>query len=183
MMNNPEYILTDEMETIVAATKTALNDPEGTFPVLNYQFGYIEELNETLKQMEGNPNQFDKKFPLIWLAEPFTIKRGITGIFGTAEVDLFIINTTNTTWKARERMDNNYKPVLLPIYRELLYQLILSVVFDIQSIDKLPHTLTKGYYWGENQQTVLNDSVDCLKIGRLFLPIHNKQECQPSKSF
>lgn len=183
MMNDPEYILTDEMATIVADTKSVLDDPAGTFPVLNYQYGFIEELNETLKQMEANPDAFNKKYPLIWLAEPFTIKRGIAGIFGTTEVDVFIINTTTKTWKASERMTNNYIPVLLPIYRELMNQLIKSTVFDITNIDKLPHTVTKGYYWGDAQKTVLNDAVDCLKIGRLFLPIHNKQNCIPTKSF
>jgi len=177
-MNNPEYILTDEMATIVAAVNTALG-----LPVLNYQFGYVEELNETLNQMEQNPAGFDDKFPLVWLAEPFIIKRGIAGIFGRTNPDIFIINSTDKTWKATERMEQNYKTVLLPIYRVLLNQIVLSVVFDTPTIDSLPHTLTKGYYWGEAQETVLNDSVDCLKVGSIELLIHNKQDCTPSKSF
>lgn len=177
-MNNPEYILTDEMATIVTAVKTALS-----LDVLNYQFGYIEELNETLAQYEADPVRFNKKFPLVWLAEPFTIRRGIPNIFGIAKPDIFIINSTTIEWKAAQRMEENYKPILLPIYRELLKQIHLNEAISLQSVDGIQHTLTKGYYWGEAQKTVLNDAVDCLKIGAIELPINNKQDCTPLKSF
>ena len=171
-MDAPEYILTDEMETIVAAVKTALG-----LSVLNYQYGYITELNETLKQMEAAPAQYQHKFPLVYLAEPFTISRGEERVFGTAKPDLFIINTTDKTWKAKQRMDNNYKPVLLPVYRQLLEEIKKSPVFQYLSTEKIVHTLTKGYYWGENQQSVLNDAVDCLKIGGIELPVTHKSNC------
>jgi hypothetical protein len=177
-MNNPEYILTDEMATVVTAVKTALS-----IAVLNYQFGYVMELNETLKQYEADPSKFDKKFPLVWLAEPYSIIRGQKNIYGIADVDLFIINTTNKEWKATERMDNNYKPVIFPIYRQLLQEIVNSPVFDKISQADMQHSITKGYYWGEAQQSVLNDAVDCLKIGSLKLRINNNQNCTPFKSF
>lgn len=177
-MNDSEYILTDEMETIVAAVKTALG-----ISVLNYQYGYIEELNETLKQYEADPVKFEQKFPLVWLAEPFDTERGDKEVYGESNPDIFIINTTTKTWKAKERMDNNYKPILYPIYRSLLDQLVLSVVFNHVSVDSIPHKVTKGYYWGEAQKSVLNDTVDCLKIKFPKIRIHNKQECSPINSF
>lgn len=177
-MNNPEYILTDEMETIVASVKTALG-----LSVLNYQYGYIEELNETLKQMEADPQKFNLKFPLVWLAEPFDTVRGDKEVYGEANPDIFIINTTTKTWKAKERMEYNYKPILYPIYRNMLIQFVLSTVFNNVSVDAIPHKVTKGYYWGEAQKTVLNDAVDCLKISGLKLRIHNKQDCTPINSF
>lgn len=177
-MNNPEYILTDEMATVVAAVKTAL-----LLDVLNYQFGYIEELNETLVQYEADPVKYNKKFPLVWLAEPYTTVRGLPNVFGKAKPDIFIINSTTIEWKAAERMENNYKPILFPIYRELLVQIFKAEAFSHQSVDSIQHSYTKGYYWGEKQQAVLNDAVDCLKIGAIELPIINKQDCIPLKSF
>lgn len=178
-MNNPEYILTDEMEAVVAATKTALS-----LTVLDFQYGYVEELNETLQQYEADPAKFDKKFPLVWLAEPYTIDRGEVGIYGTTDpLDIYIINTTIKTWKARERMTNNYKPILFPIYRELMKQIQLSLAFTHQTPEHIRHKITKGYYWGEAQKTVLNDAVDCLKIGGIKLRIDDKQDCTPTKSF
>lgn len=179
MMNDPEFILTDEMETVVAAVKTELK-----LSALNYQYGYIEELNETLQQYEKDPSKFDKKFPLVWLAEPYTINRGEPGVYATTDpLEIFIINSTEKTWKAKERMTNNYKPILLPIYRELLKQLFLSLAFTCQSPEHIPHRITKGYYWGEAQKAVINDAVDCLKLSGLKLRIDDKQNCTPNKSF
>lgn len=188
-MNDPEYILTDELGTIVTAVQTALQlkntlagNPAG-WPVLNYQYGFVKELNETLKQYEADPAKFDKKFPLIWLPEPFTTVHGEDGIYGTAEVDFFLIINTDKTYKAADRMAANYKPILYPVRRQLLIEIAASTVFDNNIADLMNHKTTKGYYWGEAQQTVLNDSVDCLHISGLKLRINNKQDCTPSKSF
>lgn len=178
-MNNPEYILTDEMATIVAAVKTVLG-----LSVLNYEYDYIEKLNERLKAMEADPAQYDKKMPLVWLAEPFTINRGVPGYFGKTKLDIFIFNSTDPTISASKRMEDNYKPVLLPIYRELLKQIGLSVVFSTGSAEAIPHSLTKGYYWDDGKgKSVLNDTVDCLKMGSVDLMINDKEECVPISNF
>lgn len=177
-MNNPEYILTDEMVTVAAAVKAAL-----ALPVLNFQYGFIDELNETLIQMEKDPAQYAGKFPLIWLEEPFTINRDKSLFFGSANVNLYVINSTTKTWKAAERMENNYKPILYPIYRELLKQICLSDAFAEVADSNLKHTVMKGYYWGEAQRSVLNDAVDCLKIGSLELLINTNTNCVGFKNF
>jgi len=177
-MNEPEYILTDEIGIVASNTKVSL-----ALPVLNYQYGFIEELNETLKQMEADPAKFESKFPLVWLQEPFTISRGKSGIFGSTDVNIFIINSTTKTWKAEERMANNYVPILYPIYRALLKEIAISSAFADTIDINLSHTVTKGYYWGEAQKSVLNDAVDCLKIGSLKLNINNNFNCPSFKSF
>jgi len=187
-MNDPEYILTDELETVVTAVKAALQlkntlagQPAG-WSVLDYQYGYTEELNETLKQYALDPEKYDKKFPLVWLAEPFEIERKDEGIYGTAAADIFIFNGTDKTWKAKDRMANNYIPVLYPIYRELLKQFVLSTVFSHTTIESIKHRIRKGYYW-DDQQKIFIDAVDCLKVSIQALGIHNKQDCTPTKSF
>jgi hypothetical protein len=178
-MNNPEYILTDEMATIVENTRVALG-----LPVLNYEYDYVEKLNEKLKQMEASPASYQGKFPLVWLAEPFTINRGISGIFGKTKLDLFIFNSTEKTISAEDRMTNNYKPILLPIYRELMKQINLSVVFTTGAVELITHSLTKGYYWDDARgKSVLNDAVDCLKIGGAELSINDKENCSPISNF
>lgn len=177
-MNNPEYILNEELSTVVAATKTAL-----ALPVLNFQYGFIEELNETLNQMEKDPAQSELKFPLVWLEEPYVMNRDEAAFFGEASVNIYIINSTTKTWKAFERMDNNYKPILYPIYRELIKQIPISVAFGATVEQGQKHTITKGYYWGDSQKSVLNDAVDCLKIGAFGIQINNNNNCTPLKSF
>lgn len=187
MMNDPEYILTEEMATVVTAVKAALQaknvlagQPAG-WPVLNYQYGYVEELNSTLKAYEKDPANFDKKFPLIWLAEPYDIARGEEGIFGTAEAEIFIFTGTDKNYKASERMANTYNPVLFPIYRELLNQVVISTVFQHTTVESIKHKVRKGYYW-DTEQKIFNDAIDCLKISGIGLRIHNNY-CTPTKSF
>lgn len=175
-MNNPEYILVDELEVIAAATKTSLG-----ISVLNYQYGYVEELNETLKQYENEPALFDKKLPLIYVAEPYETEHGEAGIFGKADPDIYIFASTQKVYKARDRMEQVYKPIIFPIYREFLKQIVLSVVFDHTSVETLKHKTAKGYYW-DKEQKLFNDAVDCLRIKGLDLRIHDNY-CSPSKSF
>lgn len=173
-MTDTQFILTDELETVVAAVKAALG-----LSVLNYQYGEVEELNETLKQWEQDPNKFDEKFPLIWVAEPYQVTRSNEGIYGTAEVNVFIINQTQKDWKAKERMENNFKPVILPIYRELLTQIGISTSFD-HPMSRVPeHKTVNRYYMGENRQSTLNDVVDAMKISGMKIRISEKQNCSP----
>jgi hypothetical protein len=157
-MNNPEYILVEEIGTIVEAVKTSLN-----LSVLNYQFGYVTELVQTLQQYDADPSGESIKFPLVWFAEPVDINRGEPGIYGKVEdANIFIINATGKDWKAKDRIDNNFKPVLYPIYRELLKKIIASASFDDVDIEKLQHKVSNRYWWGENEKSVLNDIVDCI---------------------
>lgn len=172
-MNKPEYILVDELGTIVTAVKTAL-----TLTNLNYQYGYIRELNETLLQWSKNPIDSPKKYPLIWLEQPFTIQRGIPAYFGSVNIRLFIMMGSSKDLKAEQRMDLVYKAVIYPIYRELLNQMSMSPVFLIDSFENIQHTFEDRYFW-PNQQEVLKDIIDCSVITISNLQIANNLNCLP----
>lgn len=176
-MTDTEYILTDEIGMLVADVKEELQ-----LPVLNYQYGYVEELIQTLQQWENSPAHFGQKFPLVWLAEPYSIKRDDNGVCGTATVDFFIINHSEKEWKAKDRMENNFKPVIIPIYRSLINQLMLNPAFD-HPFEKTPeHTTVNRYYFSDGGKTVLNDVVDAMKIsGKIRLS--EKQNCKPLSNF
>ena len=176
-MSDVLTILTDEFATVVEAVKTALN-----LSVLEYQYGYIEELNVTLKEFENNPTKFDKKFPMIWLAEPFDTVKGEPELHGICDPDIFIFAKTKKEWKASKRMTEVFIPVIYPIYNELLKQIVLSTMFDHIDASMIKHTLRKGYYWDE-QSKVFNSDVDCLRIRGMGLRLFNKQNCTPIKSF
>jgi len=168
-----ELILTDEMQLIADAVKAELG-----LPVLNYQYGYVEELNETLQQWERDPVQQPLKFPLIWFAEPFTVNHDNPQLpYGEADFELFIINKSDQNWKASDRMANNYKPVIYPIYESWKNQIVLSSAFNAMSTDFIKHKYTNRYYFGENKKSVLNDVVDCMRISVYRLPLSMKKNC------
>jgi hypothetical protein len=174
-MNNPEYILVDEMGVIVNEVQAALS-----MPVLNYQYGYIKELNETLIQWSKSESFASEKFPLVYMEQPFNIARGSSaGFFGTAEViRLFIMNETKKEWKAKDRMTNNFKPVIHPIVREILKQIDISVVFHTQSAEMIEHTFTDRYFFGE-AMSFLVDAIDCSILTLRKLVIANNPNCTP----
>jgi hypothetical protein len=171
-MNNPPYIVVDEVALVVADIAAAMAID------INYQYGYVHELNETLMQWAKSPTLEPLKFPLIWLEQPFTIVRGKMGWFGEiSNIRLFLIQQTNALRKASDRMQNVFKPTLYPMYRQLLISMKRSKAFSIGEIDILRHSVTDRYYWGKNQQSVLNDKVDCMEISDFYLRVNNNQNC------
>lgn len=184
-MNKPEYIIVDEFGLIaneIEAVLLAL--PVPPISSLNYQYGYIRELNETLQQWSKTETDRVLKFPLLYLEQPFNVQRSTSAAtYGKLDVvRVFIINETQLNWKAKDRMDNNFKPIIYPIYRELLNQIDLSQAFSTQSADQIEHTFTDRYFWGNDQQNVLNDKIDCSIVTFRNLTVNNNPNCLPATS-
>jgi len=173
-MNNPEYILVDEVGSVVTAVKAALS-----LTALNYQYGYVTELKETLATFDKSEAFADKKFPLIYLVQPFTITRDNFRYFGKANnLEIFIINESRQDKKAPQRMTDNFKAVIYPIYRELLNQFGKSKAFQETNAADVIHKSTDLYYWGETQQDkMINEVFDCMYINGLTLTIKNNKNC------
>ena len=169
-MNNPPYILVDEIGAVVTAVKTAL-----ALPVLNYQYGYVDELKNTLANYDKSPTYAGLKFPLVYLVQPFSITEGDIDCYGKATLELFIINKTVQDKKAVQRMTDNFKPVINPIKRELVEQISRSVAFMEQDDSAIKYKETDMYYWGEEQQAkMINDVFDCKFLNGLNLTIRHK---------
>lgn len=162
------YVFVDEMNAVVEAVKTVLS-----LEVLNYQYGYVTELNETLNEY-GKTVEFKAlKFPLIWLAQPFTIIHGDFNCLGKAKFDLFIFNKTDKNLKASARMTNNFKPVIYPIYEALIEQISEHAAFMEQDNEAIKHDTTDRYFWDGLNPTI-TDTVDWIYIKGFEITIRNK---------
>ena len=171
-MNKPAYILVEEFGKVVSEVKAALN-----LPNLNYLYGYLSEVKETLAQDSKAGGAFaQSKYPLVWLVQPFTIDRNLPGYYGQTKLQFFIINGSQMNWKADQRMANNYVPIIYPIYEEMFTQLRrASNVFEGLEIDT--HSVTDRYYWGEEQRQAIDDTFDCREVNNLSLKIQDKKNC------
>lgn len=175
MINNPPYYLTDIFAEISQLVKAQLS-----IPVLNYKYGYLSEIKEDLIQDSRAGGSFAAgKYPMLWLVQPFTITRSDSLAYGVANgLELFIINGSQQEWKAPQRMENNYKPVIDPIYYALMNQVRLSKYLNENTLDGISHRVTDRYYWGkEQQEDFINDIFDCKHISGLVLTIKNKSNC------
>ncbi len=173
MINNPPYIITEVFTEIVAAISVKLNNVLNT-NVHSY-YGYIEEVNSTLMQMNKSPDHFDKKYPLIWLKQPFTISSGLNTIYGKAEdLEMFIIASSDANYKAKDRMEKIYKPILYPILKELFTEMAKHKAFLGYQVDQ-KFKITDRYFWGESQKSVLNDVCDTIHVRFTDVKINNKK--------
>lgn len=174
-MNRPPYIITDVFTSIVAEISAIL-----ATPVYSY-YGYIKELDERLVQYNQSPASFDKKYPLVWLSQPFTITRVNADYYGDVMLRIFIIHQSEKTLKAAERMTQNFKPVMYPIYLELINAISNHTeLFERSMNGHVPHDVTDRYYW-ENKD--ITDVIDCMEISNLKLKIANNPNCSVTTLF
>lgn len=185
------YFIQEAFAEIVASTLQALADqdaalpePTGKWTNLNFQYGYIHELNETLQQWGKTEEYATKKFPCVWLRYPLTIQRDVPqGLYGTLrDCAIFLLDCNNPEDKTPTRFEKVFKPTLYPIYYELLNQIDLHLAFSTQDKSKIKHTLIERPFWGAIQQNEIVDVVDVLELTSLEL-IVNKKTCLPFKNF
>lgn len=173
-MNQPEYYPVEEVGTCVEEVKNVLQ-----LPTLFYKYGYPEELDKELRSFtSGNVETAAMAYPCVWFMQPFTVERGIDGFWGIVrDAKILVIKDTNKAWKAAERMEENFKPVLYPIVRELFNQFNLSS--GIAGSYHRKHFVRDLYYWGEDQKSLLSNPVDVVEMSNIELYINDNQNCKP----
>lgn len=149
---------------------------------LNYQFGHIADIYQTLNEWNWTPEYQAQKFPLVWLVMDASIQTGRVGRNDTVRFDLVIANQTNNTYKAADREVNNFIPILRPIYKELMSAIADSRYFSIGSKDTITHEYIERYYWGRdsgatptgtnNTANTFPDFIDAIHLRGLELPLN-----------
>lgn len=115
---------------------------------------------EILTEMTGDVRKW-RKYPLILLFHPYKVYRNKAHIFGTADFTISILNETEAHYTSDERSAINYKPILYPLYYQLLQQIKESTYFKPYNLSEIQHTLTEQHYVEVNP---LNDILDALTI-------------------
>lgn len=158
---------------------------------IHYMYGHPLELIENLKERSKDPGRVDKDlpksnwggkwdmwpvvmlftdFPEVYTKKPISYKQEVT-------LQVVMAMFTEKLWKAEERMDKNFKPILYPMYEQFLTQLDKSAHFVVQSSKQIPHTKWDRLYWGKsglygNVGNTFNDAIDAIEIQNLVLKIN-----------
>jgi len=127
--------------------------------------------------MTINRVTIDRKYPLIALFTDFDQEKNneTAGYYCNANFHLIIANiTTNKENNAEERLTQNFRPILEPIYLEFMKQIKLSGFFICGY--EIPHTKTDRYYWGKNglfgqEGNIFSDYIDAIEITNLKLKV------------
>lgn len=167
-----------ELAIVQLTTPTAT---ESNIAAINYQYGHLNELIETMKQYEQSPELRYEKYPLIALFLDIPEQYGSSGGYpGECRLHMAICYGTSTTLKAEERYAQVIKPILLPLYEELIRQ--IESCAEFVTIGTLQHTMTERPYWGrgglgDTAGNVFADAVDAIEITDLNLTNNFNPNC------
>jgi len=167
MRPKPIYVV-DMIRDLVTATKDAVIGELAGYGVqtINFVPGTPEEINEVLVLMSKQSDKEYKRYPLFALIMSFPEEKGRqVGVDGVEDLNILIARRSNNTDKTPARYENNFKPVLYPVYLEFLNQLYLSPKFITETPELIPHTkIDWPYYDGEKQENAFGDFVDAIQI-------------------
>ena len=173
--------LTDVFGQLVSRVSASLAFCNPKIKQVYYIYGNPLEVADVLANDKEN-KQYDK-YPLVILFTDITNTRGAVGYDSTVPVRIAIVNNTEHNYRAPKRMDVNFKPVLYPIYRELLNQIDSLVigkqykVFDTgYGVQDIQHEQTDRLYWGaaaDDNKNPFNDRLDAIEL-KMNLKIYER---------
>lgn len=178
------YVIVEEFRKIVSKVSTELTaklkivDP--LINAVHYDHGHPLEIIETLKQKDESTSFKTERYPIIALFQDFPENStGEIGVQGEAILNVIIARPTDPNYKAAERYEKNFNPILYPIYWELMLQIHRSPVFRTLGATLIVHQKIDRLYWGRsglyaNQGNIFNDWLDCIEIKNLKLKVNQK---------
>jgi hypothetical protein len=133
-----------------------------------YKYGHRVEISRILDEMNRNPTQQNKKYPLVALRLDTTeeISNGIWHF----NLNIAIVNYTKQEYNAAQRYDQVFKPVLYPLYLRFLEALKQSGLFFWPGDQAFPpHKKIDRLFWGTtgaegNIKKIFNDPLDAIEL-------------------
>lgn len=143
---------------------------------VNFEVGTAAEITEMLALKSQQPTLEPKRFPLIGLFIPIIESRGRQfDIYGVENVRIVIAVNTPPGIRTPERLEDNFKPILYPIYLEFMNQLYLDKRTIARTSGDFEHTKTDWpYYDTEEKANAFGTYIDAIEIRNLQLNINLK---------
>lgn len=176
MINSIDYVIVSATSTEIvfeAETGIEFEGEAWSAKAPYYFYGHISEIVDKLSELTNGGILAYQKYPLIALFNDFEERKFEGG--KSASLNLIIANLTIPTYVAKDRYDNNFKPVLYPLLYNFEKALLKSksvetINFEYTKIDRL--------FWGKeglykNEGNIFNDFIDAIEINNLELKFKN----------
>lgn len=179
-MTTPVYIVDvfrDLVQLVSSKLLTKLQETDPLITGVNYDYGHYTDIRERLLA-KGKTNK-QAKYPLVCLFEDHKISHRKEGLTGITYLKLIILFSSKNDITREQREQNVFRPILYPIYFELLNQITVSGYFNVYDVTKIPHDQVNRPHWGDpglykNEGYLFGDVLDGIEIANLqletFLP-------------
>lgn len=117
---NQTNIALNKNAEFMAGYIEAVGAAQDTTFELFYQFGKRFEIAQTLVEYTKSPLTNSLKFPRLCLFTDISEDHSDDITSYTATLNIAIITATNNSMLSDERLETNFKPILLPIYRAFI---------------------------------------------------------------
>jgi hypothetical protein len=168
----PIYIV-DEIGAIVQATDQVLSEQIGRHT--GYMYGHPLDIEKRLQDMATSPDLIvrSSRFPMVVLFQDFAEQMGTqSGIYTTTSLNLVIVTNSEQNWNSEERYDKNFRPLLYPIYGELIRQVDQAGLSE--NSDKIRHRKYDRVFWSVSNKNPFNEYIDAIEIQSLEVKFKTK---------
>lgn len=171
-------IFRDAVQKVSDKLTLKLQEEDQYITGVHFEHGHPKEIIETLLQQSKSTSKKFSRFPLVALFQDFPESKG-SAFDSEVTLHILICYGTSNTYKAAQRYDKTFRPVLYPVYDELLEQMRLEKRFNIVNKSLIPHTKIDRLYWGRetesgNEANKFNDLLDCIELKDLKIKIDRK---------
>lgn len=171
-------VIVDIIGDVVSRVQTnilpTLSSYDSNIVNVNYLYGPPKEI---INRLTGWNRAIDQsKYPLVALFQSFP-ERFTAGAINTVDLHVIIAKrNSDTKLLTPQRYQNNFKPVLYPVYDEFMKQLGLHKA--VVSNGYFDHTKNDWPFWGGSEdqpKNPFNDMLDIieLKINNLTIKLKN----------
>lgn len=171
-MKEPVYVV-DIFRDIVEKVSEAVA-PNIDVESVQYLVGHYVEIKDRL--LSQSKSKLDS-FPLIALFQDFVETRG-GEYYATANLQIMILHNTSKIDYVEDRYEKVFKPILYPIYEELLKQISKKAV--VYGPNKIQHDKIDRPHWGNpkmygNEGYIFDFVLDGIELRNLKFTL--KQNC------
>lgn len=140
-------------------------------------YGHMLEITNILKERDNatGPLKYQKYPAIILKLDTESRYNGNYQSFEYDNVTVFIVNITNKTYRAKDRIDNNFDPILYPLYESFITELKKHKNIIVNE-GNYAHTKTDRFFWGSqindnSTENIFGDFLDAIEIKQLSLAV------------
>lgn len=175
--------ISDTLEVMVQRTEAAMIADSsivfgnGLAKKVYFMHGHPKEILSRLQALSTGPDTKNKKYPLICLFRDIKeiLGEGMYGLTSFSKPRIAFVTITKPEFRADQRKEKNFDPILIPIFEEFINQIRTSEFFGSPTMEQLQVVKWDRYYWGVNlaDSTVMNDYIDAIDLESISLNLIN----------